>query len=186
MNTNKLFYFFISLLGLFMLPSCDNSDDDFDPTWKNENEAAFEKIKTTDGYFEATIPGGPGSVYYKVLESTTDTKPPLYTSQIKVHYEGYLIDETLFESVMEPTKPFEFTLDGSSFYSKNLITGQIQSQTGITVIEGWRVALQNMNVGDKWEVWIPWQLGYGSVGKGSIPPYSTLVYIIKLEEIVKY
>jgi len=46
-------------------------------------------------------------------------------------------------------------------------------------------ALQNMEVGDKWEVWIPQELGYGAIPQTSIPAYTTLVFEIELLEIVK-
>ena len=53
-------------------------------------------------------------------------------------------------------------------------------------ISGWTWALMEMTVGDKAEVVIPWQLGYGSNGSGSIPPYSTLIFTMTLNSIPTY
>lgn len=52
------------------------------------------------------------------------------------------------------------------------------------VIDGFSTALQHMKEGDIWEIWVPWELGYGSSGSGSIPGYTTLVFEIELMEIM--
>jgi peptidylprolyl isomerase/FKBP-type peptidyl-prolyl cis-trans isomerase FklB len=56
---------------------------------------------------------------------------------------------------------------------------------GNELIDGFSTALQHMEVGDKWEVWIPWQLGYGAIGQREIKAYSTLVFEIELVDIVR-
>ncbi len=52
------------------------------------------------------------------------------------------------------------------------------------VIDGFSTALQHMKEGDIWEIWVPWELGYGSSGSGNIPGYTTLVFEIELMEIM--
>ncbi|MFA7065782.1 MAG: FKBP-type peptidyl-prolyl cis-trans isomerase, partial [Dysgonamonadaceae bacterium] len=52
------------------------------------------------------------------------------------------------------------------------------------VVDGFSTALQHMKEGDKWEVWIPWQLGYGERGQSPIPGYTTLVFEIELVEVL--
>jgi len=52
------------------------------------------------------------------------------------------------------------------------------------VVDGFSTALQHMQEGDKWEVWIPWWLGYGESGSGSIKGYTTLVFEIELVKVV--
>ena len=54
------------------------------------------------------------------------------------------------------------------------------------MIEGWKIALVNMRVGDSVRVVIPYKLGYGASGSGAIPPYSTLVFDMKLVDIPYY
>jgi peptidylprolyl isomerase/FKBP-type peptidyl-prolyl cis-trans isomerase FklB len=53
------------------------------------------------------------------------------------------------------------------------------------VVDGFSTALQHMQVGDKWEIWIPWKLGYGESGNNSIQGYTTLVFEIELVAIVE-
>ena len=72
---------------------------------------------------------------------------------------------------------FDSTADRNNIPGKFIV--------GSDLIDGFSTALQHMEVGDKWEVWIPWQLGYGAVGRGDIKGYSTLVFEIELLEIVK-
>ena len=53
------------------------------------------------------------------------------------------------------------------------------------VVDGFSTALQRMQVGDKWEVWMPWKLAYGESGNSTIKGYTTLVFEIELVSIVK-
>lgn len=54
------------------------------------------------------------------------------------------------------------------------------------VVDGWTTALQHMHEGDIWEVWVPYQLGYGVSGYGdNIKPYTTLVFQVEVKEIVE-
>ena len=53
------------------------------------------------------------------------------------------------------------------------------------LIDGFSTALQHMREGDRWEVWIPWRLGYGSTDYGNIPAYTTLVFEIELLEVIE-
>lgn len=96
---------------------------------------------------------------YKVL-STGDGPSPEARDTVVVHYRGQLIDGTEFDSSLggEPAK---------------LPVGR--------VIRGWSEALQAMKVGDKWQLVIPAELGYGDEGAGGvIPPHATLVFEVEL------
>lgn len=88
------------------------------------------------------------------------------TSSVKVHYEGSLLDGTVFDSSYKRGEPVSF---------------------GVTqVIPGWTEALQLMPVGSKWKVYIPYDLGYGARGTGQggpIGPYETLIFTVELLEI---
>ncbi|MDI5932553.1 FKBP-type peptidyl-prolyl cis-trans isomerase [Halomonas kalidii] len=96
---------------------------------------------------------------YKVLESG-DGDSPGPESTVEVHYEGTLIDGTVFDSSYERGEPVSFQV------------GQ--------VIEGWQEALQLMSVGDTWEIVIPAELAYGAQGQGPIGPHETLVFKVEL------
>ena len=104
---------------------------------------------------------------YEVIQAG-DTEGPRATAsdRVECHYEGTLIDGTLFDSSVKRGQPATF---------------------GVTQgIPGWVEALQLMPVGAKWKLYIPYGLGYGAQGAGEmIPPYSTLIFEVELLRIVK-
>lgn len=110
-----------------------------------------------------TLPSG---LQYKVLQEGTGTVPTA-DDKVLVNYEGRLIDGTVFDaSARHGDKPAEFK------------PGQ--------VIKGWTEALTMMPVGSKWQLYIPYELGYGERGAGNdIKPYSTLIFDVELVDIVK-
>lgn len=101
---------------------------------------------------------------YKILVEG-DGPSPVATDEVTVHYEGRLIDGTVFDSSYERGQPATFPLSG--------------------VIPGWTEGLQYLNVGGKAELYIPSDLGYGArqAPGGKIPPYSTLIFTVELLEI---
>ena len=97
---------------------------------------------------------------YEVLEATLGQKPKA-TDTVKVHYEGTLIDGTVFDSSYKRGESISFPLNG--------------------VIKGWTEGLQLMSVGSKYKFFIPYQLAYGERGAGgSIPPYAALIFTVEL------
>ncbi|HPO56823.1 MAG TPA: FKBP-type peptidyl-prolyl cis-trans isomerase [Ignavibacteriaceae bacterium] len=118
------------------------------------------KNKTTSGVV-ATASG----LQYKVISSGNGPSPKA-TDKVRVHYEGRLLDGTIFDSSVKRGEPAEFPLNG--------------------VIKGWTEALQLMKVGDKWEIYIPSDLAYGDQGsQGVIPPGAMLIFSVELLGIVK-
>lgn len=101
---------------------------------------------------------------YKVLKEGTG-KQPKATDKVRCHYEGFLIDGTVFDSSVQRGEPAVFPLDG--------------------VIVGWTEGLQLMREGGKYRFFIPYKLGYGESGAGqSIPPFATLVFDVELIEVL--
>lgn len=97
---------------------------------------------------------------YEVIESTLGQKPKA-TDKVKVHYEGTLIDGTVFDSSYQRGEPITFGLN--------------------QVIAGWTEGLQLMSIGSKYKLYIPYNLGYGAQGAGaSIPPYAALIFTVEL------
>lgn len=108
-----------------------------------------------------TLPSG---LQYKVLTEGSGKKPKA-TDKVKCHYEGMLIDGTLFDSSIQRGEPATFPLNG--------------------VIAGWTEGLQLMAEGSKYRLFIPYNLGYGERGAGaSIPPYAALVFDVELIEVL--
>jgi FKBP-type peptidyl-prolyl cis-trans isomerase FkpA len=102
---------------------------------------------------------------YEVISEGMGRRPAA-TDTVRVHYEGTLTDGTVFDSSYSHGEPIEFPLNG--------------------VIPGWTEGLQLMNVGSKYRLIIPSDLGYGSQGAGQqIPPYSTLIFQVELLDIVQ-
>ena len=104
-----------------------------------------------------TLPSG---LQYKVLTAGEGEKPTA-TSNVTVHYEGRLLDGTVFDSSYKRGETISFGLN--------------------QVIRGWTEGLQQMNPGSKYELYIPYDLAYGERGSGQqIPPYSALIFIVEL------
>lgn len=123
------------------------------------NRAAGAEYLLINGHREdvTTLESG---VQYQVLESGDGPKPKA-TDTVKCHYQGSLINGTVFDSSIQRGEPATFPVNG--------------------VIKGWQEVLQLMSVGDKWRVVIPYQHGYGEHGAGqAIEPYSTLIFDIEL------
>lgn len=100
---------------------------------------------------------------YEILTPALGQKPKA-TDTVTCHYEGRLIDGTVFDSSYRRGEPASFPLQG--------------------VIAGWTEGLQLMAIGSKFRFTIPFQLGYGARGAGgSIPPYATLIFDVELISI---
>jgi len=96
--------------------------------------------------------------------TTGEGAKPTRDSNVRTHYHGMLIDGTVFDSSYERGEPAEFPVGG--------------------VIAGWTEALQLMNAGSKWRLYVPSELAYGAQGVGSIPPHSVLVFDVELLEVL--
>ena len=117
-----------------------------------QENALREEVKVTES-----------GLQYEVLVQGKGPKPTAEQT-VKVHYEGTLIDGTVFDSSYQRGEPIEFPLNG--------------------VIKGWTEGLQLMSVGSKYKLYIPYELGYGERGAGqSIPPYAALIFTVELLEI---
>ncbi|WP_213875371.1 FKBP-type peptidyl-prolyl cis-trans isomerase [Pseudomonas sp. dw_358] len=100
---------------------------------------------------------------YQVL-TAGDGAQPSRDDTVRTHYHGTLIDGTVFDSSYDRGEPAEFPVSG--------------------VIAGWTEALQLMNAGSKWRLYVPSELAYGAQGVGSIPPHSVLVFDVELLEVL--
>ena len=100
---------------------------------------------------------------FEIITEGDGEYPSLYDT-VRVHYEGSLIDGTVFDSSYMRGEPAEFPLRG--------------------VIPGWTEGLQLMSIGSSYIFYIPSELGYGAGGWGPIPPYSTLIFSVELLDIL--
>ena len=190
------------LMGLLFsvslaVTSCEETDGAVDPyyNWEERNKLYIDsiaRVANTDlgeevGQwkvilsYKQTIPNLSGSdkdvndyVYCRVIEKGTGTVKPLFTDTVDVHYRGKLIplydgSEVVFD------QSYAGDLNGDiAVYASFQVNG---------LIEGWTTILQHMVVGDRWEIHVPYQLGYGIYGSGDIPGYSALVFDVQLDDI---
>ena len=190
------------LMGLLFsvslaVTSCEETDGVVDPyfNWQERNELYIDSIarvananlgnevgqwKAVHTYkFNPPIndlnPDVRDYVYCRILEKGTGTVKPLFTDTVDVHYRGKLIplydgSEVVFD------QSYAGDLNGDiAVYASFQVNG---------LIEGWTTVLQQMVTGDRWEIHIPYQLGYGIYGSGDIiPGYSALVFDVRLDNV---
>ena len=120
----------------------------------------LEENKKREGV--VTLPSG---LQYEVITEGNVGHYAKATDQVQCHYEGTLIDGTLFDSSIKRGQPATFGVN--------------------QVIPGWVEALQLMPEGAKWKLYIPSDLAYGAQGAGEmIPPHSTLIFEVELQKIL--
>ena len=120
----------------------------------------LEENKKREGV--VTLPSG---LQYEVITEGNVGRYAKATDQVQCHYEGTLIDGTLFDSSIKRGQPATFGVN--------------------QVIPGWVEALHLMPEGAKWKIYIPRDLAYGAQGAGEmIPPHSTLVFEVELQKIL--
>jgi FKBP-type peptidyl-prolyl cis-trans isomerase FklB len=125
---------------------------------KQQGEAFLAENKKKDAVI--TLPSG---LQYKVIKKGTG-KTPKATDSVTVNYMGSLINGTEFDSSYRRGQPASFKVNG--------------------VISGWTEALQLMQEGAKWQLFIPSDLAYGERGAGrDIGPYSALIFEVELISI---
>ena len=106
----------------------------------------------------------PSGLQYQVLKEGNGKKPST-TDQVKCHYEGTLIDGTIFDSSYQRNEPATFGLN--------------------QVIAGWTEGVQLMSEGAKYRFFIPYNLAYGERGAGAqIPPFAALVFDVELLKVL--
>jgi FKBP-type peptidyl-prolyl cis-trans isomerase FklB len=125
---------------------------------KERGDAFLAENKKKEGV--KTLPSG---LQYKVIKAGTGKKPKL-NDTVMTHYRGTLIDGTEFDSSYKRGQPVSFPVSG--------------------VLPGWTEALQLMEEGAKWQLFIPSNLAYGERGAGGIiGPNATLIFEIELISI---
>lgn len=112
-------------------------------------------------------------IYVKVLsESASQSGSPLYTDSVKVDYRGFLMPTDSY--------PKGLVFDQSYEREFNPETNVPRKFTVKSVVQGWQTALQHMKIGNRWVIYIPQELAYGTEASGNIPAYSTLKFDVYL------
>ena len=202
---SKYFFFIMALAGIISMTSCSESDEEEEfANWQSKNESYFTQIYTQA---ETAIKSGDNSwkiipVYSKDATSAkymsdyivahvetegTGTESPIYSDQVRVHYRGNFI----------PSKSHSngFQFDSSWTGEYNLKTMMPSSFSVSGTILGFTTALMNMHKGDRWTVYVPYNLAYGTsdytpkdsqgnVTGSTIPAYSMLKFDLTLIDFI--
>lgn len=126
--------------------------------YRQKNQAYLEIVALEEG-----VVRHPSGVLYKILRKGEGNVSPGPRSIVSVHYKGSLVNGKVFDNSWERSCPEAFRV--------------------CEVIDGWQIALQLMHAGDRWMIYIPSELGYGSRTSGPIPGNSTLIFEVELLSI---
>lgn len=196
---NKSILWLIGLLFVTSLSvvSCSETDGVEDPyaNWEERNQRYIDSIVTVAEANQGNEVGQwkiirsyklpplgldekgkvNDNVYCEILEVGDGTVSPLFTDSVDVHYRGQLI----------PLNDGQIVTFDQSYQGEldlNAATSVGYKPSG--VVTGWTSALQEMKAGDRWKLYIPYNLGYGESGYSSIPGYSILIFDLYLEKVI--
>lgn len=156
----KILILIAMMVSGLALSSCSIDEDDSAASYEDNMKKGQEYLAENSKH-EGIITTESG-LQYEVLKEG-DGKSPTITSVVKCHYEGRLIDGTVFDSSYNRGAPAEFVLN--------------------QLIYGWIEGMQLMKEGSKYRFYIPYYLAYGSQSAGIILPYSALIFDIELIEV---
>ena len=196
-------------LTSFLVVACSEEDDTQEeyPNWQETNETYFKKLYTEANQ---RIAAGDKSwkVFAKwslqdtlhlnvddyiiahVVSEGTGTETPIYSDTVLVHYQGRLLPSVSFPAgrVFDQTWLNEYnpkTMTPSKLGVGQTVKAVTQNGTTSyqtsTNIDGFTTALMQMHEGDRWIVYIPYNLGYGTETTDNIPAYSTLVFDLTMQ-----
>ncbi|MBO9560306.1 MAG: FKBP-type peptidyl-prolyl cis-trans isomerase [Caulobacter sp.] len=131
---------------------------------QQETLAASQVFMTQNGKQPGVVTLADGLQYKIVRSGPADGVKPNPTDEVKVNYEGKLVDGTVFDSSYERGHPESFPLQG--------------------LVPAWKEALIMMRPGDEWILYVPPELGYGSQDKGPIPGNSVMIFRIELIDVL--
>lgn len=205
MKRNILWIIGLLFAVSFSIASCDETDGAVDPyfNWEERNQLYIDSIarvananlgdevgqwKVIHTYkfvppLNDLNPDVNDYVYCKILEKGTGTVRPYFTDTVGTHYRGKLIplydgSELVFDQSFQGELNVDIAVPS---YSPSVDNGSVYD-----LGEGMKTATMQMVEGDRWEVYVPYTLGYGTYGSGSIPGYSTLIFDWYLEDIILF
>lgn len=188
----NVLYTLLCLVGMMAFTSCSETDDETNEfeNWQKRNDAYFSdiyskaeasiKLGSTDwkvfnnyAMVDEAIKNESNKIVVEVLNIGTGAGCPMYTDSVRVHYEGRIMPTT------EHPEGVTFDCSWTADYNPNTMV-PAKFRAG-SLVDGFTTALLHMHVGDRWRVYMPYNLGYGSTVQSKIPAYSTLIFDITLQ-----
>lgn len=194
----KYFLALVLFMGVLMgLASCSETNDDTEeyPDWQKKNSEYFQNIFSQaladieqngeNSQWDtircwslndtvARLNPTDYIVVHKIVNGT-GSGCPLYTDSVMVHNLGKLLPSTSYPNGYVIEKSWD-----GDFNDYNATTAYPKKWAVSGLIDGYTTALMRMHIGDRWQVYVPWTLGYGTTAYNSIPAYSVLVWDITL------
>lgn len=197
----KKTYLLPLLLFAFVFIACSETEEPGEyHNWRERNETFIDSLKQvfdskTDSELKSITFAADKqyTIYYKVLKADENGRRPLFTDKVTCFYRGMLINEGVF-GASQPPRYYTQLYKNLTVFDSNMSAAdptEIDSPAEFSVsgfysggVAAWTDILQNMKVGERWEVYIPWQIAYGLRGSGAIPGYSALIFDILLVSVV--
>ena len=175
----KFWHIALMFLCALVISSCGKDDDDkkleVDEVWKAQNIEFFENLLKDPSFEKLYSQSNAGFILYKVLEEGKSNEQIFYTSKLSLYYKGTFVNGDVFD---------DHTFDaGEPYMGKDGLGAPVYD-----FVDGFATALQYMHPGDKWEIYVPYQLGYGDSGKKGIVnilPFTTLHFVVEVVEVME-
>lgn len=179
------------LCTFLLFNACSESDDDTleeYSNWQQKNESFFMSLEDSltqgNGSWskwksytksEKVVGSNTEYVYAKLISKGDGSVSPLYTDTVRVAYRGRLLPSTSYKEgyVFDETFTGNFSLETTDVYDNAVKE----------FVDGFGTALQHMVIGDRYRVYVPYTLGYGSTATTAVPAYSVLIFDLILLDI---
>lgn len=187
---NKKIYFIPLLLLAVLFASCEETKEaNIYENWQPRNQAFLDSLQNVyDGepdhgglkYFVPFTDPDMKIFYKEKIANPTGANPKI-PDVVSVFYRGTLYTGAKFDQNFTEEDPGPFAKP-NNFWVNPIV---MRDPPYTIPVIGWIETLQNMKVGERWTVYLPWKMGYGESANGAIPAYSVLIFDMQLEEILK-
>ncbi len=176
-----------ALMALCMVACSETKEENNEfSDWQNRNDSYYLDIyqRATDNAdgswklirnyaLEDTIDAAATDyIAVQVIENGTGSGCPMFSDSVQVNYDGRLIPSASYPEGYVFEQTYSGTYNPETAYPGKLYVGG--------TIDGMATALQYMHIGDRWRIYIPYQMGYGSSSSSNVPAYSTLIFDLTL------
>lgn len=192
----KHLFFPVILLALMVTACSETKEENKYGNWRERNEEFIDSISNVyDSKLDPNLlaitdqKDKSQRVYYKIREAASSGEKPFLTSRVNVYYRGMILKdggldklpvEGMLTSAYKNLTVFDGNIKGDN--PDPTIDTTVEFQVN-SLISGMTEVLQHMRPGDRWELYIPHQIGYGIYGNEAIPGYSVLMFDLTLESI---